>query len=133
MHLIQILLPLYDNEGRPFAAPAFDRVRNELGEKFGGVTAFRGAPAEGLWKEGGRSVSLLQSCPQVAKEILLQGGLGRTSPHLFMSGRAADKLSPKRSGQGRQNEEHGKGILLRLTTATSLLILALARNQGASC
>jgi hypothetical protein len=53
MHLIQILLPLYDNEGRAFGRERFDAVRNELAERFGGVTAFRRAPAEGVWKEGG--------------------------------------------------------------------------------
>ena len=57
MHLIQLLLPVYDNEGRRFPASDFDRVRNELAERFGGVTAFRQAPAEGLWKdEGGAPV-----------------------------------------------------------------------------
>ncbi len=57
MHLIQILLPLYDNEGRRFGAGEFDRVRDELAERFGGVTAFRRSPAEGLWKdEGGEPV-----------------------------------------------------------------------------
>lgn len=53
MHLIQILLPLYDNEGRAFERARFDGVRNELAERFGGVTAFRRAPAEGVWKDGG--------------------------------------------------------------------------------
>ena len=57
MYLIEILLPLYDNEGRPFGAAAFDRVRNELANRFGGVTAFRRAPAEGVWKESGGGVS----------------------------------------------------------------------------
>ena len=57
MHLIQILLPLYDNDGRRFGADAFDRVRNELAERFGGVTAFRRAPAEGLWKDEGGAVA----------------------------------------------------------------------------
>jgi hypothetical protein len=28
-----------------------DRVRNELTERFGGVTAYLRSPAEGLWKE----------------------------------------------------------------------------------
>ena len=51
MHLVQILLPLYDNDGRAFGAGEFDRVRDELTRKFGGVTAFRRAPAEGLWKD----------------------------------------------------------------------------------
>ena len=53
MHLVEILLPLYDNEGRGFGAEAFDRVRDELAARFGGVTAFRRAPAEGVWREGG--------------------------------------------------------------------------------
>ena len=53
MYLIQILLPLYDNEGRAFDRQSHDRVRDELTKKFGGVTAFRSSPAEGVWKEGG--------------------------------------------------------------------------------
>ncbi len=53
MFLVEILLPLYDNEGRAFGAAEFDRVRDELAERFGGVTAFRRSPAEGLWAEGG--------------------------------------------------------------------------------
>ncbi|HEV2764291.1 MAG TPA: hypothetical protein VGV38_15030 [Pyrinomonadaceae bacterium] len=57
MYLIEILLPVYDNEGRPFGADAFDRVRNELANRFGGVTAFQRAPAEGVWKETGGGVS----------------------------------------------------------------------------
>ena len=51
MYLIQLLLPLYDNDGRLFAREPFDRVRDELAGRFGGVTAFRLSPAEGLWKE----------------------------------------------------------------------------------
>jgi hypothetical protein len=54
MHLIEILLPLYDNGGRPFPASDFDRVRDELVAKFGGVTAFRRSPAEGVWHEDGQ-------------------------------------------------------------------------------
>ena len=53
MHLIEILLPLADNEGKPFAADLHRQVRDELVEHFGGVTAFTRNPAEGLWKEGG--------------------------------------------------------------------------------
>lgn len=55
MFLVEILLPLYDNEGRRFAAEEFDRVRDELAEAFGGATAFRRSPAEGVWKEGGET------------------------------------------------------------------------------
>ena len=53
MYLVEILLPLYDNEGRRFGAGEFDRVRDELAGRFGGVTAFRRAPGEGVWLEGG--------------------------------------------------------------------------------
>jgi hypothetical protein len=54
MYLIQILLPLYDNEGEAFEQKVYDRVREELMKKFGGVTAFQSSPAEGIWKEGGQ-------------------------------------------------------------------------------
>jgi hypothetical protein len=57
MHLVELLLPLYDNEGRPFGAEALNRVRDELARAFGGVTAFRRSPAEGVWTEGGGAVS----------------------------------------------------------------------------
>jgi hypothetical protein len=53
MYLIEILLPLADNEGRAFGAGEFNRVRDELAARFGGVTAFRRAPGEGVWAEGG--------------------------------------------------------------------------------
>jgi len=50
MHLIQILLPLYDNGGTPFPQEEFLRVRDELTERFGGITTFVRSPARGLWK-----------------------------------------------------------------------------------
>lgn len=51
MHLIQILLPLYDNSGEPFPQKEYVRLRDELTERFGGITAYLRSPAEGLWKE----------------------------------------------------------------------------------
>lgn len=53
MHVVEILLPLWDNEGRRFPGPAFAEVRAELVETFGGLTAFTRSPAEGLWEDGG--------------------------------------------------------------------------------
>src|SRR5437868_5340888 len=53
MHLVEIFLPLSDNEGRRFAAATFARVREELIDKFGGLTAFSHAPAEGTETERG--------------------------------------------------------------------------------
>jgi hypothetical protein len=47
--LIQILLPTADNGGRPFPAATFERIKAGLAERFGGVTAYTRAPAEGVW------------------------------------------------------------------------------------
>ena len=51
MYLVQILLPLYDNVGQPFPQKEYLRVREELTERFGGLTTYLRSPAEGLWKE----------------------------------------------------------------------------------
>jgi hypothetical protein len=51
-HLVEILLPLFDNEGTRFPQAEFARVREELVERFGGLTAFTRTPAEGVWDEG---------------------------------------------------------------------------------
>jgi hypothetical protein len=53
MHLIELLLPLYDNTGAALPRDRFLAVRAELTERFGGLTAFTRAPAEGLWKDDG--------------------------------------------------------------------------------
>lgn len=57
MYLVQILLPVYDNEGHPFEAAEYLRLRGELADRFGGVTAYTRAPARGVWKDeaGGTS------------------------------------------------------------------------------
>ena len=51
MFLIQLLLPLHDNDKQAFRAELFDSVRHELVDRFRGVTAFVRSPATGLWKE----------------------------------------------------------------------------------
>ena len=51
MHLIQILLPLYDNARRKFPHREYAQVANDLAERFGGITTYRRSPAAGLWKE----------------------------------------------------------------------------------
>jgi hypothetical protein len=55
VHLFQILLPVKDNVGQPFAQKDFDDVKNELATEYGGVTAYLQAPAEGLWRETGET------------------------------------------------------------------------------
>ena len=51
-HLVQILLPIYDNHGSKFASDVYGQVRSELTERFGGLTAYTRAPAEGMWGTG---------------------------------------------------------------------------------
>ena len=51
MFVVEVFLPVADNAGYPFPRDAFDRVRRELTERFGGVTAFVRAPASGLWRD----------------------------------------------------------------------------------
>jgi hypothetical protein len=51
MHLVQLLLPLRDNEGHAFSREQMDAVRRHLTETFGGVTAYLRAPAKGAWKD----------------------------------------------------------------------------------
>jgi hypothetical protein len=51
MYLVQLLLPL--NSSSEGERARFEPVLNELTTRFGGVTAFVNAPAQGLWQTGG--------------------------------------------------------------------------------
>jgi len=51
VHLVQLLIPLRDNEGHAFPQDYFVRVRAELTARHGGVTAYLRAPASGVWKD----------------------------------------------------------------------------------
>ncbi len=51
MKLIQLLLPLYDNDKKRFPPELYSELRNELAELFGGITSYSRAPAVGIWKE----------------------------------------------------------------------------------
>jgi len=42
---------LYDNDGHAFPAEPYAAVREELTQRFGGLTAYTRAPAQGLWQE----------------------------------------------------------------------------------
>jgi len=53
MHLIEILLPLRDENGEPFPAAYYDDLAQHLTDTFGGVTSFLRSPAEGRWHGGG--------------------------------------------------------------------------------
>ena len=51
MHLVQLLLPLFDKVGARFPQSHYDAVVEELTRRFGGLTAYVRAPAAGLWQE----------------------------------------------------------------------------------
>src|SRR5687768_7380249 len=51
MFLVQLLLPLYDDSGQRLPHGLFAKLRQELTERYGGVTAFFRSPAQGTWKE----------------------------------------------------------------------------------
>lgn len=51
MFIVEIFLPLHDNDGHAFPHDLFAAVRSELAHRFGGVTAFMRAPAVGIWKD----------------------------------------------------------------------------------
>jgi hypothetical protein len=51
VYLVQILLPLYDNEGRHFEPDDYLQLRSEIADRFGGVTAYTRAPASGVWRD----------------------------------------------------------------------------------
>jgi hypothetical protein len=49
VHLVQILLPVFDANGVRSGDEQFVAVRRELTGRFGGVTAYLRSPASGLW------------------------------------------------------------------------------------
>jgi hypothetical protein len=49
MHLVQILLPLLDNDGHEIPRAQFDSVAAEVTARFGGLTAYTRSPAQGRW------------------------------------------------------------------------------------
>ena len=50
MYLIQLFLPLYDNQGRAFEPGPFAQTRDELLQRFSGLTQFSRAPVKGIWE-----------------------------------------------------------------------------------
>jgi hypothetical protein len=56
MHLIEILLPLTDNSGSPFKKEKYAEIREQLTQRFGGLTAFTRSPAQGTTTDGGKTV-----------------------------------------------------------------------------
>jgi hypothetical protein len=55
MHLVQILLPVFDNDGHEFPAELFETIAHELTARFGGLTSYVRSPAEGRWRHAERT------------------------------------------------------------------------------
>src|SRR5688572_15655387 len=73
MELVQIVLPVYDTSGARHPRDRFDRTLAELTDRFGGVTAFTRAPAEGLWEDG--SGRVVQD-DVIVVEVMEEEGVG---------------------------------------------------------
>ena len=50
-YLIEVFLPLSDNDGNAFHASKYEAVERALTEKFGGVTGYPRSPASGKWRK----------------------------------------------------------------------------------
>jgi hypothetical protein len=50
VYLIQLLLPVRDQQGRAYPRDLYDDLARRLTERFGGVTAYSRSPATGLWE-----------------------------------------------------------------------------------
>jgi len=49
--VVEIFLPLTDNDGRQFSSDLYAKERQTLTERFGGLTIYSRAPAAGLWAQ----------------------------------------------------------------------------------
>jgi hypothetical protein len=56
LYLIEIFLPLADNDGRRFSKDMFAQCQDEMVGKFGGVTLYARSPAEGIISDDGKKI-----------------------------------------------------------------------------
>ena len=73
MHLIEIFIPLYDNDGRRFEQAFYSDVRATLFDKFGGITVFGRAPAQGMDTDSGHMSGSAVLWQVVTLPLLLAG------------------------------------------------------------
>ena len=50
MFVVELFIPLEKPDGTPVDGQVFERIKGDLKERFGGVTAHLQSPAEGAWK-----------------------------------------------------------------------------------
>ncbi|STX28848.1 Uncharacterised protein [Legionella beliardensis] len=51
MQLIELFLPVYDNNNKKIPADLFKQTYDELIDEFGGLTAYTRAPMQGFWQK----------------------------------------------------------------------------------
>lgn len=54
-YIVEIFLPLSDNDGKAFRQGLYEAQKAALVQKFGGMTAYSRAPAQGLWAADGKT------------------------------------------------------------------------------
>lgn len=67
MYLMQIFIPTRDNEGNPFEESRFTDLREELTNRFRGVTIYARTPVQGIWR---RSEDSFQTDQMVIYEVI---------------------------------------------------------------
>ena len=56
MYQIELYLPLYNNDKKAFPTSHYESVKQNLSDKFGGITMYSRTPVIGLWKESQESI-----------------------------------------------------------------------------
>lgn len=54
--MVQLFLPYFDPDGRQFPRSYYNGLKQQLVEKFGGISMYEQAPITGLWKENEQAV-----------------------------------------------------------------------------
>ena len=100
-YLVQVLLPLYDNDGQAFDQAVYARrSKTAFAKKFGGVTAYVRSPAEGAWHgptgpaSSPTRSSSSRSWPSVS---IAAGGAKCQAARPVPSGRSSSSSAPIRS------------------------------------
>jgi hypothetical protein len=73
MYLVQLLLPLYAQDGARLPQALFAGVRQELVDRFGGLTAYSRAPARGVWADDEGEGKRVEHDDIVVYEVMVDG------------------------------------------------------------
>lgn len=81
-YLLQLILPVRDNDGNAFPDTLWDGLKARLADMFGGVTAFRRAPAEGVWAPSPEK--------RAAEDVFIVEVMARTLDHTWWAALQAE-------------------------------------------